>query len=554
MSSLLQEPGELVKAGALRAARTSRFKSVVLFARVAGVILVFAFAPACEQTRVTASALAAASASAAAATADAAREDHPGDWRFIPSDDLARSPLWVSHILVAHRESSDEVPFVMRNWKYVHSANRTREQALETARGLAQQLAHSSERFTDVAKANSDDRTNRQAGGFLGGVAAIEFTHWPDVLDALLRTDVGKPSGVVETRFGFHILMRHPPPPEEMLSARRIVIGHEGAGFLRAVARGHYTTRSLEQALDIAGTVVRRARESGAQFERLIDEFSEHLDAKHGGDFGVWSSLEPSPRARQLAVLSKLKIGEISEPIQTFEGVEVLQRTAATERPRYAMDSIFRTFDPEAAAEDPSSRANVFAQLTKLGRELQANPDRFAELQREYGFGPNIEQWSLGRGVLGVSEELDKLAIGQITPEPIEFQWRVALVKRLDPNTIEPPPGPLTRLELPTAPDLYVSAERINPLLVKDWVDQVLRVGGMRAQEQLLAQDRKTYQAIHDELSAKLAEAQSPEARREPLERALAKLRRTLGLVGYRQYWSAIHTALANYRPRKGSE
>jgi hypothetical protein len=309
----------------------------------------------------------------------------------------------------------------------------------------------------------------------------------------------------------------------------------------------------LEQALDIAGTVVRRARASGAQFERLIDEFSEHLDARYGGDLGSWSSLEPCPRASQLAAVSKLKIGEISEPIQTFEGVVVLQRTAATERPRYAMDSIFRGLNPEAPAEDPSSRTSVFAQLTKLGRELQANPDRFAELQREHCCGTNIEQWSLGRGVLGVSEELDKLAIGHITPEPIEFQGRLALAKRLDPNAIEPPLGPLTRIEFPTAPDLYLSAERINPLLIKDWVDQVMRAGGLRAQEQLLAQDRKTYQAIHDELSTKLTEAQSPEGRRQALDPALAKLRRTLGLVGYRQYWSAIHRALANYRPRASS-
>jgi parvulin-like peptidyl-prolyl isomerase len=528
-------------------------ESTANIARAAGVVLTFAFAPACEQTRFTASDLASVSASPVA-VADAAREDHPGDWRFIPADELARSPLWVSHILVAHRESSDEVPFVMRNWKYAHSANRTREQALEIARGLAQQLAHSPERFADVASVNSDDRTNRQGGGFLGGVAASEFTHWPDVLDTLLRADVGKPSGVVETRFGFHILMRHPPPPEETLSARRIVIGHEEAGFLRAVSRGRYPPRSLGQALDIAGTVARRARASGARFELLIDEFSEHLDAQYGGDIGSWSSLEPSPRASQLAALSKLKIGEISQPIQTFEGVVVLQRTAPVERPRYAMDSIFRAFDPEAPAEDPSSRASVSAQFTKLGKELQANPDRFAELQREHCCGPNVEQWSFGRGVLGVSEELDKLAIGQITPEPIEFQWRVALVKRLDPNTIEPPPGPLTRIDLPMAPDLHLSAERINPLLVKDWVDQVMRVGGLSAQERLLTQDRKTYQAIHDELATKLAEAQSPEARREPLERALAMLRRTLGLVGYRQYWSAIHTALANYRPRKGGK
>jgi hypothetical protein len=549
MSSLLHEQDEIVEGGAERAAGISKFKSVVLSARVAGVILTLALATAC-QTQVPASDLAAASAVPSAA----APEAHPGDWRFIPSDDLARSPLWVSHILVAHSESSDEVPFVMRNWKHAHSANRTREQALEIARGLAQQLARSPERFADVATTTSDDRTNRQAGGFLGGVAASEFTRWPDVLDTVLRTDVGKPSGVVETRFGFHILMRRPPPPEETLSARRIVIGHEEAGFLRAVARGHYPARSLEQAIAIAGTVVRRARASGARFEQLIDEFSEHLDAKYGGDLGSWSSLEPSPRASQLAALSKLKIGEISEPIQTFEGVVVLRRTAATERPRYAMDSIFRGFDPEAPAEDPNSRTSVFAQLTKLGKELQANPDRFAELQREHCCGPNIEQWSLGRGVLGVSEELDKLAIGQITPEPIEFQWRVALVKRLDPNAIEPPPGPLARIALPTAPDLHVSAERINPLLVKDWVDQVMRVGGLSAQEQLLTQDRKTYQAIHDELATKLAEAQSPEARREPLERALLKLRQTLGLVGYRQYWSAIHRALANYRPRKGSE
>ncbi len=276
--------------------------------------------------------------------------------------------------------------------------------------------------------------------------------------------------------------------------------------------------------------------------------------AQAAGALTSWSSLEPSPRPRQLVALSKLKIGEISEPIETFEGVVVLQRTEVRERPRYAMDSIFKRFNPEAVAGDPSSRENAFAQLSDVGRQLRADPARFAELQREHCCGTSIEQWSFGRGTLGVSEALDKLTIGQITPEPIEFQGRVALLKRLDPSEVDLPPGPLTRLELPTAPDLHMSAERLNPEFIKQWVDQVMREGGLSAQEQLLAADRKVYHAILDKLSAHLTDAQSQEARREALDAALAKLRRTLGLAGYRQYWSAIHRALAVYRPGKGSE
>jgi hypothetical protein len=490
----------------------------------------------------------------AVASSGPERERESGDWRFIPQEELARASIWVSHILIAHRESSSDVPFVTRLWKSAHSVDSSREQARKVADGLAEQLAHSPGNFATLARSRSDDRTSRQAGGQLGGVTAVELTQWPNVLDTLLATEIGKPSGVVETPFGFHILMRHPPPPEETLSARRLVIGHEDAGWLRAVARRDFPARSLTQALEIAGTVVRQARTNGAPFEKLIDEFSDHLDAEYGGDFGSWSSLEPSPHPRELMALSKLKVGEISGPIETFEGVVVLQRTEARERPRYAMDSIFKRFDPKAAAGDPTSRENAFAQLSHVARMLREDPARFTELQREHCCGPNIEQWAYGRGVLGVSEQLDKLTIGQITPEPIEMYGRVALVKRLDPNEVEPPPGPLTRLELPTAPDLHVSAERLPPELIKQWVDKVMRDGGSSAQELLLAADRKVYHAILDKLSTQLVNAESREARGKALDAALAKLRHTLGVAGYREYWSAIHRALVDYRPRKATK
>jgi hypothetical protein len=529
----------------------------ILRGRSSHVFLSVALAGACGQTQAPASSSTPVSSSKAggvatsAASNDLARAKEAGDWRFIPEDELARSSLWVSHILIAHRESSDEAPFVRRLWKSAVLADRSREQARQIADGLARELARSPERFAAVASSSSDDSTSRKAGGFLGGVTAGDLTYLPNVLDALLATDMGKPSGVVETRYGFHILMRHPPPPEERLSARRVVIGHDDAAWLRAVSRRNFPARSLQQALEIAGNVVRQARENGARFEKLIDEFSDHLEAEYGGDFGVWSSLEPSPRPSQLVALSKLKLGEISEPLETFEGVVVLQRTEARERPRYAMDSIFKRFNPKAVASDPSSRENAFGQLREVGRKLQAEPARFAELQREHCCDTSIEQWSLGRGPLGASEALDKLKIGQITPEPVEFHGRVALVKRLDPNEVDPPPGPLTRLELPTSPDLHMSAERLNPELIKPWVDQVMREGGLVAQQQLLAADRKIFQATLDKLSKQLTDAPSRVARREALDAALAKLRVTLGLAGYRRYWSAIHQALADYRPGK---
>ena len=520
------------------------------------VFLGVALVSACGQTQapVSSSSSKEVSVASAAASSGPTREKEPGDWRFIPQEELARASLWVSHVLIAHRESFREVPFDTRFWNSAHSADRSREQAREIADGLAEELAHSPGKFATVASSRSDDLTSRQTGGLLGGVTAVELTLWPNVLDTLLTTDTGKPSGVVETRFGFHILMRHLPPPEETLSARRVVIGHEEAGWLRSVARRDFPVRSLKQALEIGGTVARRARENGAQFEKLIDEFSEHLDAQYGGDFGSWSSLEPCPMSRQLMALSKLKIGEISEPIESFEGVVVLQRTEARERPRFAMDSIFKRFDPKAAAGDPSSRESAFAQLSRIGRTLREDPARFTELQREHCCAPNIEQWSYGRGPLGASEQLDKLRIGEITPEPIEVYGRVALLKRLDPNEVDLPPGPLTRLELPTAPDVHVSAERLPPELIKQWVDKVMREGGLSALEPLLAADRKVYHAVLDKLSTQLVGAESRVARREALDAALANLRHTLGVAGYRQYWSAIHRALADYRPRKEGE
>ena len=145
----------------------------------------------------------------------------------------------------------------------------------------------------------------------------MDLAPWPPVLDALAATKTGEVSAVVETQFGFHVFRRESPPPPQRVAGRRIVIGHSGTSWLQIVGRPGRSdiSRTRDDAWVIAKQVAERARKAPAEFARLVDEYSEHRDARDGGDLGLWSNQEPTYLRREMAILAGLKVGEIAEPI-----------------------------------------------------------------------------------------------------------------------------------------------------------------------------------------------------------------------------------------------
>lgn len=106
---------------------------------------------------------------------------------------LRQETIQASHILLAYQGAERS------------SATRTKEEALEIIEGLQESISDGSLTFTDAAAGHSDC-PSASSGGDLGpfpkGVMATAFE------DAAFALEPGDISGVVETPFGYHLIMR----------------------------------------------------------------------------------------------------------------------------------------------------------------------------------------------------------------------------------------------------------------------------------------------------------------------------------------------------------
>lgn len=343
-----------------------------------------------------------------------------GRWRGAPAGSLDHTVLWLSQILVLHADVDEErVSFNLAGWKSKRTrTTRTRRDALLMAQRLADE-ARDKGNFDVLARQFSEDPETAVRGGSLGGLVAGHLAAWPQVLDAVATLAVGEVSNPVETEYGYHILYRRPAAPQETVSGSHIVIGHVDAPWLQLAARNGKPTRSRDEALRIANDLFERLRQQPSLFADLALKYSEHRDAVRGGDFGAWSTREPSGYPREIETLTHLRVGEIAEPIDTTFGYQVIQRTENRPRKEYAMTKVQLRFDSSRPPLDAYSKPAMFEKARELAVLLQRQPEEFAALQERWCCK---EIWHVieGRDVPALESALESLLPGQIATQPVE--------------------------------------------------------------------------------------------------------------------------------------
>lgn len=109
-------------------------------------------------------------------------------------------------------------------------------------------------------------------------------------------------------------------PPPKKISARHVLIQWMGADHAAPSV-----VRSKEQALALAEEVHKRAK-AGEDFARLAVEYSDEPGAgNRGGSLGRFGHGQMVPAFEAAAF--KLKVGEISDVVETGFGYHVIQRT-----------------------------------------------------------------------------------------------------------------------------------------------------------------------------------------------------------------------------------
>lgn len=421
-------------------------------------------------------------------------------WRLAGPGELDHVVLWVSHILIRHKDTNQRAPFGVPGWDPLPPPpERTREEALALARTLARDIRAKPSDFERVARAASEDVVTSADGGSLGGISAGSLLMYPDVLDALAALQPGEVSEVVESPAGFHVLLKRSVPPLMQVAGRRIVIGYDGASWLDSFHRhGHKSLkRPRADALAAAESIAAKARE-GESFDALLKRNSEHEDATQLGDIGVWSTHEPAGLEREREQLSRLEVGEISQPIDSMIGFQLYMRTDAAPRPEYAMSAVRFNYTVGAPATDQQSPTRARELAASAAKTLAEQPGRFAAFQNEYCC-TNVVRWTEGREPAALTRAVADLAFGAVASSPVEVQSAFLIARRLDPTQLPDPPAVTFELPAPETPDVMAFARTARGPAVQKLVQKIRD----EAPASLGLDEKRTleFREIHDAIS-----------------------------------------------------
>lgn len=488
-------------------------------------------APARESPGAPPSVETSASQSAGKSFAPSAAAYPVGRWRLAKASELSRTHLWLSHILIRHgRVPAHWVSFNAMNWAAAPDPpDRSREQALELAQEVTRLAQASPTSFAELAERYSEDVTTREEGGSLGGIGAGALQRWPQVLDAVAALGHGEVSRPVETPYGFHILLRRAPPAPGTYSGSRIVIGYDAAPWLHEIlARGPIPPRSRAEALALALSVYERAASNPSSFEQLVQSFSEHRDALRGGDFGEWSTHQHTPFAQAVEKLTQLQVGDISPPVDSPFGFQIIRRTALRPRVIYAAQVIQLAYDPREPPEASESAAGVLRRLQGIADELRREPGRFEVYQRELCC-TGTDTWQEGQGSVLQEQVLATLPIGGVASAPTRLEGeRYALLRRVAPGAWSPEP---VRFELP-AP----ARPSLEQFVAYAPASRIAAMGQTTARDLALDGDvAQRLMAAHD-VEQRFASARSRKGRWRVFSNVRQEVERLLGPLRFADY------------------
>ncbi len=457
-----------------------------------------------------------------------------GRWRLANPESLGTTVVWLSHILVRSAESEvGETLLGAPDWRpLVHAPERSRGVALDLATKLQREASRDPTAFAKLARVHSEDDTTRDAGGSLGGVLASQFLPEPRLLDVVQALRPGEVSAVVGSRFGFHVFQRHNPPALVTLAGKRIVVGYDGAPWLDARKDRPTPRRTRGEAFAIAHELSSSA--TVENFALLVDQYSDHRDVAEGGDIGVWTSWDPTHLPRELEVLSRTDLGQVTSPIDSASGVEVLLRADDRAPADYRMESVEVRFSNDGLRLSEERAQAIAEEVALETRDWAPILYRYQAIHCCRG----VRRWRRGERDPRLERVIDDMEVGAVSA-PLRVDDAFVLIKKLDISGALTRPN-LRNLPSPDSPDFdYVLDHTSGALLAR-----YTRGFGEKGSSLLrLPQGtRDEFLAIHTDLARALAEGgdEAP-ARRRKFAVALSKLRGLLGEERFARYWRWVN-------------
>ncbi len=235
-------------------------------------------------------------------------------------------PVEIKHVLVGW----DALEPIYAGRMDPRAKARTNAQAAALAQVLAASLARAPDRIDTLMREHSEDPGSKEGTAY---TVEANGTFVPEFTALALRLDVGE-AGIVRTRFGYHVMLRVPPPPPDPLESTAILARPPGTGAVKVKhvllswadlsngdPRGMKRSRAQLEAL--VGKLKAQLAKGGA-IEPLMQQYSEDPGTADSGDsYDVDADAPMVKPFKDLAL--RLKPGEFGV-VKTQFGIHIVKR------------------------------------------------------------------------------------------------------------------------------------------------------------------------------------------------------------------------------------
>jgi parvulin-like peptidyl-prolyl isomerase len=277
---------------------------------------------------------------------------------------------------------------------------RSNAEAAKLAQEIAGKLRKAPDSLDAVVKEHSEDPGSLSGDAY---TVRADAPFVPEFKSLGLRLKE-KEVGIVKTRFGYHVMMRVPPPPPDPLESadvlarqakpgtaivQHVVIGWKDTQAARS-GRGDERSKDREKAAaDTLAQEVLAKVKGGADMKALMKEYSEDPGSKDTGrsiDFSEGSPV-PAPFENLKNAALRLEVGEAAmvkspmgwhimkrvppPPPDSLESTDILKREPVTQKAK-VKHILLNWKDNNGGGEDERAKKRDRAALEKLVKDTMA--------------------------------------------------------------------------------------------------------------------------------------------------------------------------------------
>jgi len=244
------------------------------------------------------------------------------------------------------QQETVDISHILMQVKPSEAASRA---AYEKAEMILKKLKEGAD-FTQLAREYSEDPASAKRGGDLGMIKRGDFV--PEFENAAYKLKDGEISGIVQTQFGYHII--------QMIERRGERI-HTRHILIRVVPTAQDEQRVINKLKEIRQKIL-----DGADFGEMALKYSDDenvtKDKGHLGEFEMDKLVIPQFKQ----VISKLKVGEISQPFKTDFGYHIVRLNSRQEKRKLTLDKDWQKIEQMALNHKMEQKyKKVIAELKK---------------------------------------------------------------------------------------------------------------------------------------------------------------------------------------------